>query len=162
MFASIAWLLLFSPFDIVEASIDCSVFPKGHDSWDHIGLYVLKDGDKDRLVLLYYYDSDSVAEKARAKKGFAMRSYPNFFNVQAVFQDRSGKWKHQEVFGYARVRFLKVEKVAPDHLIVQCRPNFMIEIEAGEDIEKALKRGAEINKPFTRRIEFSEGKLTAK
>jgi hypothetical protein len=38
----------------------------------------------------------------------------------------------------------------------------MIRIEAGEDIDKALKRGAEINKPFTRRIEFSEGKLTAR
>ena len=55
MFASIAWLLLLSPFDIVEASIDRSVFPKGHDNWDRIGLYVLKEGDKDRLVLLYYF-----------------------------------------------------------------------------------------------------------
>jgi hypothetical protein len=162
MFASIAWLLVLSPLDIVEASIDRSVFPKGYDNWDRVGLYVLKDGDKDRLVLLYCSDSDSVAEKMMAKKGFAMQSYPNFFNVHAVYQDRSGKWKHQAVFGYARVRFMKVEKVAPDHLILQCRPNFMIRIEAGEDIEKALKRGAEINKPFTQRVEFRDGKLTAK
>ena len=162
MFASVAWLLLLSPFDIVEASIARSIFPKAHDNWNRIGLFVLKDGDKDRLVLLYYYDSDSVAEKMMTKKGFAMQSYPNFFDVHAVYQDQSGKWKHQEVFGYARVRFLKVEKVAPDHLILQCRPNFMVRIEAGEDIEKALKRGAEINKPFARNVAFSNGKLTAK
>jgi hypothetical protein len=161
MFASIAWLLVLSPFDIVEASIDRSVFPKGYDNWDRIGLYALKDGDKDRLVLMNYYDSDSVAEKMIAKKGFASQSYPNFFNVHAVYQDRSGKWKHQEIFGYARVRFMKVEKVAPDHLRLKCRPNFMIRFEAGEDIEKTLKRGAEINKPFTRRVEFRDGKLTS-
>jgi hypothetical protein len=162
MFASIAWLLILSPFDVVEASIDRAAFPKGVDNWDRIGLFLLKDGDKDRLVLLYYYDSDSVAEKMMAKKGFADKSYPNFFHVHAVYQDRSGNWRHQEVFGYARVRFTKVQEVASDHLILECRPNVMIQIEPGESIGKALKRAAEINKPFTHRVAFRDGELTSK
>jgi hypothetical protein len=162
MFTSFAWLLFLSLFDIVEASIDPSVYPNERDTWNRIGLFVLKDGDKDRIVLLYCYDSDSAAEKRTAKNRFGMRFYPNIFDVHAIYQDRSGTWKHQEVFGYARVRFMKVEKVAPDHLILQCRPNFLVRLESGEDIDKAVKRGAEINQPFTRRIEFFEGKLTAK
>jgi hypothetical protein len=162
MIAPIAFFLLLSPFDLVEASIDRAVFPKGADNWDRIGLFKLKDGEKDRLVLVYYYDSDSVTEKMMKKEGIGTGSYPNFFDVQAVYQDKAGKWVHKEVFGYARVRFMKVAKAAPDHLILECRPNFMIRVEPGENIGEALKRGEEINKPFTKRVSFVDGVLTAK
>jgi hypothetical protein len=162
MIAPFALILLFSPFDLVEASIDRAVFPKGADNWDRIGIFKLKDGENDRLVLLYYYDSDSVSEKMMKKKGFGIRTYPNFFDVHAVYQDKTGKWAHKEVFGYARVRFTKVAKAAPDYLILECRPNFMIRIEPGEDIGKASKRAEEINKPFAKRVSFVDGVLTAK
>jgi hypothetical protein len=162
MIAPFALILLLSPFDLVEASIDRAVFPKRADKWDRIGIFKLKDGENDRLVLLYYYDSDSVAEKMMKKEGFAVQTYPNFFDVHAAYQDKAGKWTHKEVFGYARVRFTKVAKVALDHLILECRPNFMIRIEPGEDISKGLKRAEEINKPFTKRMSFVDGVLTAK
>jgi hypothetical protein len=162
MFASIACVLLLSPFDLIEASIDRAVFPERSDNWDRIGLFKLKDGEKDRLVLLYYYDSDSVSERIMKKEGIAARIYPNSFSVHAVYPDASGKWVHKEVFGYGRVRFTKVAKATPDHLVLECRPNFMIEIERGEDIGKALKRAKEINKPFEKRVSFVDGALTAK
>src|SRR5262245_20650420 len=103
MFTSFAWVLLLSPADVVEATVDRAVFPKGADNWDRIGLFKLKDGDKDRLVLLYYYDSDSVAEKMMTKGGVGAWTYPNIFHVHAVYQDASEKWVHKEIFGYARV-----------------------------------------------------------
>jgi hypothetical protein len=161
MITSLALIFLISPFDLVEASIDRAVFPKQSDKWDRVGIFKLKDGENDRLVLLYYYDSDSVAEKMMKKEGFALQTYPNFFDVHAVYQDKTGKWTHKEIFGYARVRFTKVAKTAPDHVILECRPNFMIRIEPGEDIGKALKRAEEINKPFTKRVSFVDGVLTA-
>jgi hypothetical protein len=162
MIGSFAWILLLSPVDLVEATVDRAVFPKGADNWDRIGVFQLKDADKDRLVLLYCYDSDSVSEKTMKKDGFGFFVYPNSFDVHAVHQDKTGKWTHTRVFGYARVRFTKVAKAAPDHLMLECRPNFMIRIEPGEDIGAALKRGDEINKPFTERISFVDGVLTAK
>ncbi len=160
MFASLfAWALLFSPADIVEATVDRAAFPNGANNWDRIGLFKLKDGDKDRLVLLYYYDSDSVAEKMMEKKGFAMQTYPNSFDVHAVYQDTSGKWVHKEVFRYARVRFTKIAKAASDRIVLECRPNFTVRIEPGEDVEKALKRAKEINRPFTKQLSFFRGEL---
>lgn len=162
MLIPVTWVFLLSPALLVELSIDRGVFPKGADNWDRIGLFQLKDGDKDRLVLLYYYDSDSVAEKMMAKKGFAKQTYPNFFDVHAIYQAAPGKWVHREVFGYARVRFTKVAEASHDHLILECRPNFEIRIEAGEGIDKALKRAEEINKLFTKRVSFVDGSLTAK
>src|SRR5262245_1953121 len=162
MVATFAWVLLLFPFDLVEVTVNREVFPNGSDNWDRIGLFKLKDGTKDRLVLLYCYDSDSVAEKVMAKGGIAVWTYPNSFTLHAIHQNDAGKWVHQEVFGFARVRFTKVAKVAPDHLVLECRPNFMIRIEDGEDIGKALKRAEEINKPFTRRVSFVDGVLSAK
>ena len=162
MFASIAWILLLSPFDLIEASIDRTVFPKNADDWDRIGLFKLKDGDKDRLVLLYCYDSDSVTHKMMTKKDSATCTYPNSFAVHAVYQNDSGKWVHQEVFGFARVRFTKVAKIGPDNLVLECRPNFMIQIKPGDDLKKALKREAEINRPFTESVSFKGGRLIAK
>lgn len=154
-----ACFLLLSPALMIELSIDRTVIPKGADNWNRIGLFKLRDGGNDRLILLYYYDSDSVAEKIMAKKGSATFSYPNFFDVHAIYQAAPGKWAHKEVFGFARVRFNKVAKVAPDHLVRECRPNFMIRLE---DLDNQLKRGEEINKPFTMRVLFIDGVLTAK
>jgi hypothetical protein len=162
MIAPFALILLLSPFDFVEASIDRTVFPKGADNWDRIGLFKLQDGENDRLVLLYYNDTDSVSKKMMKKGGSGIWIYPNFFGVHAVYQDKAGKWAHKEVFGYARVRFTRVAKGAPDHLMLECRLNVVIRIEPGEDTEKALKRADEINKPFTKRVSFVDGVLTAK
>ncbi len=162
MLMSLTCALLISPALLVELSIDRHVFPKGADTWERIGLFTLKDGGKDRLVLLYFYDSDTVAEKRMAKEGSAPALYPNIFSVHAICQGEPGKWAHREVFGYARVRFRKVAKLMPDHLVLECRPNFMVRIEAGEDIEKALKRAEEINKPFRKQVSFVDGVLTAK
>lgn len=162
MIAPFALIFLLSPFDLAEASIDRAVFPKGASDWDRIGIFKLKDGENDRLVLLYYYDSDSVCEKMRQKEGFGIGGYPNFFDVHAVYQDKTGKWAHKEVFGYARVRFTKVAKAAPDYLILECRPNFMTAIKPGETVGEASKRAEEINRPFTQRVSFVDGVLTAK
>src|SRR6516225_6119699 len=95
-----AGILLLLPALSVEISIDRSVFPKHADDWDRIGLFKLKDGDKERLVLLYYYDSDSVAEKIRAKRGYGGQRYPNSFAVHAVYQADQGKWRQRELFRY--------------------------------------------------------------
>ena len=121
-------VLLLSPAILVELSIDRSIFPKGADNWDRVGLFKLKDGKNERLVLLYCCDSDSVAEKMMAKHGFSMKMYPNSFAVHAIHQNESGKWVHKEALGYARVRFTKVAKVTPDELILECRPNFRIQL----------------------------------
>src|ERR1022692_2839823 len=51
-------VLLLSPAILVELSIDRSIFPKGADNWDRVGLFKLKDGKNERLVLLYCCDSD--------------------------------------------------------------------------------------------------------
>jgi hypothetical protein len=96
------------------------------------------------------------------KEGIATRFYPNLFSVHAVHQNGSVKWVHKEVFGYARVRFTKVAKVTPDNLVLQFRPNFMIRIVSGEDLEKALKRATEINRPFAKSVQFVNGELTSK
>jgi hypothetical protein len=162
MCALIAWVVLISPFDLIEASVDPTVFPVGADDWDRIGLFKLKDGDKDRLVLLYYYDSDSVGERMLKKRVIGTGIYPNIFHVHAVYQEASEKWVHKEVFGCARVRFTKVATATPERLVLECRPNFSIPIEPGEDVEKLLKRAEEINKPFTKQVCFVDGALTAK
>jgi hypothetical protein len=154
--------LLISPALVVELSIDRHVFPKGAEVWERIGLFTLKDGDKDRLVLLYFYDSDTVAEKALAREEPAPATYPNSFGVHAIYQAAPGRWVHREVFGYARVRFRKVVKVTPGCVTLECRPNFMVSIEAGEDGEKALRRAEEINKPFEKQVLFVDGVLTAR
>ena len=134
MLAPFSWMLLISPALLVEHSIDRTLFPKGAEKWDRIGLFRLKDGDQYRSVLLYYYDSDSVAAKARAKGGVAIQTYPNFFDVHAIYQVAPGKWVHQEVFGFARGGFSKVANVAPDFLVLECRPKVMVHLEAGEDV----------------------------
>jgi hypothetical protein len=71
MLTTLMPFLLLSPSLMVEFSIDRKVFPEGVDDWDRIGLFKLKDGDEDRVVLLYCYDSDSVTEKRMAKHGIA-------------------------------------------------------------------------------------------
>lgn len=157
----IATIALFSPALLVELSIK-RVFPEGANNWDRIGLFKLQDGERERLVLLFCHDSDSVAGKALASCEVTSLPYPNRFLVHAIYQGSWGRWIHKEVFGYARVRFTQVEKTAPDHVILQCRPNFMIRFEAGDDINKALKRAEEINKPFQKRVLFVDGVLTAK
>jgi hypothetical protein len=54
MIVPFTFVLLLSPALLVEVSIDRTVFPKNADNWDRVGLFKLKDGEKERLVLLYY------------------------------------------------------------------------------------------------------------
>jgi hypothetical protein len=124
MFEPFAVLLLLTPANVAEASVERSVFPKGADSWDRIGLYTLKDGDKERLVLLYYHDSDTVADKEFKKNGHAIFVYPNSFVIHAVYKDKTGKWKHEEVTHSGRINFTKVVEAASDHVTLECRHHF--------------------------------------
>jgi hypothetical protein len=150
MLLPVTWFLLLSPDVLVEGavklSIDRNVFPKGADNWDRIGLFKLKDGGEDRLVLLYYYDSDSVASKKEREGRYRGRFYPNSFGVHAVYQTAPGKWAYKEVFGYTRVGFIRVAKAAPDYLLLECRSKFI---------------GRGVNKSFTERVSFLDGMLTA-
>ena len=158
----LAWVLVFSPAFLVQHTLDPSLLPEAVDRYDLIGLFTLQDGDANRLVLLYCEDTDSVGERQMARTGFGDCSYPNFFDVYALYQDASGQWVNKAVFGYARVRFQRVVEVAPDHLVLECRPNFMISFDPKENLDKALKRAQEINKPFAERLAFVDGVLTAK
>jgi hypothetical protein len=136
--------------------------PKGAEHWDRIGDFKLRDGGKERLVKLYYRDTDSISERAMKEKGFATYVYPNSFALHAVYQDDAGKWVHREVYGAARVRFLRVQKTTPEAVVLQLRRNFLVMVRPGDDSEKVLGRGAEINKPFTLALSFQGGVLTAK
>jgi hypothetical protein len=160
MFAVFASVIFLSPIDVVEASINRDTFPKGAKDWNRIGLFKLNDGKEDRLVLLYYYDSDSVADKILARDGSATIFYPNVFSIHAIHQDKTGKWIHRTLMQYSRVRFVRTVKVAPDHLVLECRPNFRI--EPGEDTDDKLKREKQINKPFQNRVSFVDSVLEAK
>jgi hypothetical protein len=159
MLALIFCGLLFSPAQLVEMTVARDAIPKDAANWDRIGLFALMDGDERRLVLLYYYDSDSVAFKEYKAKGIGTNSYPNWFSVHAVYQHASTKWTHQEVFECARVRFVRIAHATAEQLILECRPNFkLISPLPGEDADQAWNR---VNKPFTQRISFVHGKLKA-
>ena len=162
MLMPVAWTLLYSPVLLAGLAFDRSLWPEATDAWEPIGLFKLRDDDADRLVLLYYRDSDSVAERKIARNGFAMQMYPNSFDVHAIYQDASGNWVHKQIFGYARVRFKQVARVAPDYLDLECRGNFRIYLDGTAGADALLKRAAEINKPFSKRIAFISGVLTAK
>ncbi len=160
MLSPLAWTLLLSPMRLVELTVDRTVLPNRACDWDRIGLFKLRDGKQDRLVLLYCYDTDSVSEREFAKHGSARLLYPNSFAVHAVYKDASGKWVHQRVLGYGRVRFVRVEKAEPEQLVLKCRPNFQVQVRPDEDVAEAMKRADRLNKPFTKRIAFAGGVLT--
>jgi hypothetical protein len=161
MFLLFLYLLLHSLALIVEPTVDRAAFPAGADYWDRVGLFKLKDGTADRLVLLYAQDSDSVCDKMMARQGYGMGMYPNSFGLHAVYQDGAGKWVHKEVVGYARVGFTRVAKATPDRLTLELTPKFRVHVDWGQDASDAIKRVAEINKPFTRSVSFAYGVLTA-
>ena len=124
MIAPVAFLILFSRFDLIETSVDRTVLPRDLRSvLDPIGVYTLKDGKDDRLVLLYIHDSDLVTAKANMKKGTALPTYwPNGIVVHAVYQDKTGKWTRRELLFFSQFHFTRVVKVAPDHILLEFQP----------------------------------------
>lgn len=162
MFPFFTWVLLLDPFTVVELSIERSVFPKEAENWDRIGFFKLKDGENQRLVLLYCYDTDSIAEKQIGRGKMGSFFYPNVFLIHALYKNAAGKWIHKEVISFGRVRFMKVTKATLDEVVLELCPNFRILIKPGEDLAKVVKRAAEINKPFTKSLSFVNGILTAK
>jgi hypothetical protein len=159
MFAPVAWALLLSPVDLVELSIERTVFPKCADQWDRIGLFKLKDGGRERLLLLYQDDSDLWAWKMMRKHGMGVMPYPNSFSLHAVYQDDRGKWAHKELYAVARVGFVGVKKTGPGSLVLEFKPKFILRVEPkpGEDLADAIKRAQQINKPFTKTLALVEG-----
>jgi hypothetical protein len=147
MVISMIALLLPSPPLLVELSIDRNVYPKHARTWDRIGLFRLKDGDNHRLVLLYYYDSDS-------ELGFTM--VPNDFAIDAIYQDASGKWAHKRLLSAARLCFTRIAKIAPDHVVLECGPSFAI---LGSS-EKPLRTSNERENRYKKRVSFIGGVLT--
>jgi hypothetical protein len=124
MIVPFAFVILVSPFDLIEASIDRTVLPREVRSvLDPIGVYTLKDGKNDRLVLLYIHDSDWVTAKANMKKGTALPTiWPNGIQVHAVYQDKTGKWTRRELLTFSQFHFTRIVKVAPDHILLEFRP----------------------------------------
>jgi hypothetical protein len=148
MIAPFAFVILFTPFDLIEASIDRTVLTKDVRSvLDPIGVYALKDGKNDRLVLLYIHDSDWVTAKANMKKGTALPSiWPNAIQVHAVYQDETGKWTRRELLSFGKFHFTRVAKAAPDHILLEfCPANIH-----------------PLNQPIEKRIVFVDGGLIAK
>lgn len=122
---------------------------------DCIGTYQLLLDGKRRGVKLYVYDSDWMA-----RRRFCGWIYPNLFGIQAVYQDVTGKWAFKELDSRARVSFVRVLKHDNQAIILELRPNFMIDLGSltPEDIERAAK----INTPFTKRLCFVDGVPTLK
>jgi hypothetical protein len=152
MFLLITYILLHWPAWLVELSIDPSVFRKNADSWNQIGIFKLKDGKHDRLVLLYLFDSDT-------NGGWF---YPNSFAIHAIYQSGADKWVHRTILEGARVRFNRMRKITPENLVMECRYNYWVRVKPGDDIRAAIKSAEEINKPFDKTISFVDGVLTAK
>jgi hypothetical protein len=136
--------------------------PKVDEHWDPIGDFKLQDQGKERLVKLYYRDTDSVAWKQMKKEGVGAFRYPNSFDLHALYQDGSAKWHPKPLYGVARVRFVKVQKATPEAVVLQLCGNLMVYRLPGEDLDKALERTEKANRPFTLTVRFSGGLLVAR
>ncbi len=151
--------LALSPFTLLEATIDPNVFPKEAPYWERIGLFQLKDGDKDRFVLLYAADSDFVSEKMW---GSPTRRTPNLLELHALYPMEDGRWVHAKPLSGTRSRFGKVVSATNTNIVVEIRGNFPVRLDLRGDLKKQLERAREINRPFIASIHFKDGRLTAK
>jgi hypothetical protein len=93
--------------------------PGATEEWDGIGTISLKGEKADTTIKLYSADSDSIADKEVRKGSVGIRTSPNFFSIHAVYRDGDGPWKYKELYGAARVGFLKVAEVKPDSVTIQ-------------------------------------------
>jgi hypothetical protein len=128
--------------------------PDEAKDWDSIGKFSLHSGGRDWEVRLYAYDSDSVAEKEMATKGFACMEYPNSFDLHAFYLTESGTWEHKAIYGAARIRFQRVGEVTIDNVELVFRGNFMITLEPGK---KPLVNPAKLNQPFSKMLSIENG-----
>src|SRR5262245_10207606 len=92
---------------------------RASDRWDAIGTFTIKEDKATTIAKLYFSDSDSIAEKVELRGGFGIRMYPNSFSIHAIYRQENGPWKHKELFGAARVGFLKVADVRPDAVTLE-------------------------------------------
>src|SRR5262249_27698265 len=84
----------------------------------------------------------------------ALRVYPNWFDLHAVYRAGTGEWTHKRLISGARVRFVGVKERTADAAVLELRPN---RIHTLEEAKQARKDGREINKPFTLRLIAREG-----
>jgi hypothetical protein len=129
--------------------------PDGGHNWDYIGAFRLTDAKANAIVVrLYLCDSDSVAAKEADKNGMALMTYPNHFEMHAMYRSAAGEWQHKQLVSCGRVRFLRVKHRAPERVLLELRPNFRVSLK---ELERADKEGREINKPFTERLFVKDG-----
>jgi hypothetical protein len=138
------------------------VEPSPEADWDYIGRFTLRDRGKPRTIKLYYYDSDSAAEKDRKQGGLGIGTYPNVFLLHAMYKDNYGKWTQKEVYDILRVRFTRVKVAKSDFVELEFRRTFRTFPDQGETLEDAVKRLKKGNKPFTMTLFFVEGVPTLK
>lgn len=160
MKALIATLLLAASLDLAHAdnkdyrayltSID------GFGLWFRIGSYSLNVDGSATPVDLYFRDSDIRPDGKPA----LVTPYPNAFGLFCVWRDKDGGWHHKELAGAARCTFHQITSVETSRIKLELQPKFRITIEPGEDFAARMKRGEEVNKPFTRILEFQGGAPT--
>jgi hypothetical protein len=128
--------------------------PKEAEDWDYIGTYRLQSGGQEWVTKLYVRDTDSICEKQMAREGWGNTMYPNSFTIHSFFQTGSEEWKHQEIYGAARVRLVRVGEITPKKVELILRPNFMIWLGQDGEVPPQQKN---INAPFSKYLSFERG-----
>jgi hypothetical protein len=111
-------------------------------TWQFLGLLRMKDGSTERDVLLYQMNNQW--------------TYPNYIQLHVVYQ-ADGKWVPHQVYDGVRIAFNRIVAARPEAITLELQPNFTITIRPGDDFKEQMKRGAEINKPFWKRLSFVKG-----
>jgi hypothetical protein len=129
-----------------------SHFPTDAKYWDSIGVFRLKGQDRERVIALYFLDSDSELFE------FPGATWPNFFSIHAVYEAQPGNWVHNVAYSRARVGFRKVLKIEPTAVVLELLPKCMLYTSSPDE----MKRAMEINKPLQVSFSFENGILVAK
>jgi hypothetical protein len=126
--------------------------PKEAEEWEFIGAFRVKDGGKERMILLYQYDTDLVAK-------WGSYTIPNSFALHAVYHDEDGKWLHRDVYHVACAGFQRIVETRPEGVTIELAGRSPVTFRPGEDVKKLLD---EANKPFQMRLTFENGVPTLK
>ncbi len=129
---------------------------EGSELWFRIGSYSLDVEGAKTPVDLYYRDSDMRPDG----KAPQWTVYPNNFGLFCVWRNKNGEWQHVDVAKSGRCTFHQIVSIKDEHIVLELRPKFVIEIKPDdeeEDVFARLKRGEEINAPFQRVLAFHEG-----
>jgi hypothetical protein len=123
--------------------------PKGAEDWDEIGTYTLKGEKASVTIKLYVLDSDSVADKKEKKGTIALRTYPNYFSIHAIYQVNDGPWKHKTLYSCWRVGFLKVTEVKRERVSLQVRSKFIMMMKSDGSLPFDEETRRQIYEPET-------------